>query len=214
MLCVRGLRRGVFPTGVETDDLFVVEVQMAVDRTRDVVEGRAVVVCCEIGIDSVACDKQVGRIELKVVADQNVDISRSVVDYEGVQEPQAVDTESGGCVCGRGAVVLWVEAVPAVVLAKEVVCAEELKNIRKIVSEVRQGAYTATVFEVAALETLPFEELGAERAGRVDGKEGAEAENGVVAHHEVGVNELVGRSLAQVGLRLNTVFSFTADFIE
>ena len=73
----RGRRRGVFPSGVETDDLFLVEVQMAVDQTRDVSEGRAVVVGCEIGIDLAACDKQVGRIELKVVADQSVDISRS-----------------------------------------------------------------------------------------------------------------------------------------
>jgi hypothetical protein len=49
-------------------------------------------------------------------------------------------------------------AVPGVILAKEVVCAEELENIRKIVSEVSQGAYAPAVCEVAALKKLPFRE--------------------------------------------------------
>ena len=102
-------------------------------------------------------------------------------------------------------VVLWVEPVPAVVLAKEVVSTEEPKNIRKIVSEVSEGAYAPAAFEVAALETLPFVEQDTEGAARVDGEEGVETEKGVVAYQEVGVNLGTCSSHAREGLRLNMV---------
>ena len=146
---------------------------------------------------------------LHEAADQVGHALVSVFTDDEVQGLQEVDGLRGGVDCGGGGVVLLSVAVHGVVLAKEVVGAEETKNIGVIGFEVRQGAYTAAACEVAALKPLPCGQQGAEGAVRVDGEEGVEegveAENGVVAHHEVGSNSVGRSSHAQGGLLLNMV---------